>query len=819
VSYDRQLLLGPKRNEILGLREVLQYGEDSFGDPDYVSIYGLRPRDWYARGVRILGRTAVECTRDRLADLIGRDVAEIERTALGTGAPVVVDPFAGSANTLYWIQRHLRASRAVGFELDAAVFEASRRNLSILSLELELLHVDYEAGLKAQSVYGDALLIVFVAPPWGDALSEASGLDLRRTTPPVATIVDLIEATFPRQPLLLAIQIYETVDHTSLEEVTARFDWSAVKTYEIDAPGKNLGLLLAAIRWRPAAAATRLELGAGRQPPDVGGVEGEGVLVEAAEAYRVALGERLLAAYALGSLAHGGFSALVSDIDLGLFVSDPLEPEDAERIQAVADAERAKGGPLCERLSVFWGTPGTLRGECEGGRFPPLDRLDLLENGRLLFGTDARAGLPSPTTRELVVSGGEFALDFLAGVRASAARQASGLGSLRPARDGAVAEIRNPTLLVSRGVRRLTKLVLFPVRFLFTAATGSVGTNEDAVSWYLANEAAPGRPLVRAALARRTAPPPDATAVELLRDHLVPLYLYFIDDHISRLDALGEVELARAFGEWRRRLEMSEADIVLDAFSSGRLIGLFSDGDPSLDENRAYAIASEVHERCVGRGEKPVGRKIGFTNRAIWTQRGLSAPIWGYMYDSTVHYAGASPARVDIGHLIQPRIEPEIQLHFARTPPVTRDETAILECIDWIAHGFEIVQCPFTDWKFRVVDAIAAYAVHGLLVIGPPVAVAEIEDCAAKLRSFTITLLRNGEQQATGGGKEVLDSPLLAFAHLAEVLTCQSRFPPVQAGEVVTTGTLTDLFPATAGENWSTTLEGIDLPGMSVTLA
>lgn len=290
MSYDRQLLLGPKRNEVLSLHEVLRYGEDSFGDSDYVSLYGLTPGDWYARGVHILGRTAVECTRDRLGDLIGRDVAEIARSALGTRAPVVVDPFAGSANTLYWIQRHLPGARALGFELDAAVFEASRRNLSILSLELELLHVDYEAGLRALTVPEEELLIVFVAPPWGDALSEASGLDLRRTTPPVAAIVDLIAATFPRRPLLLAIQIYEAVDHSSLEEVTARFDWSAVKTYEIDAPGKNVGLLLAAIRWRPAAVDIRSEVGAGGQAPDAGGVEGERVLAEAAEAYRVVLG-------------------------------------------------------------------------------------------------------------------------------------------------------------------------------------------------------------------------------------------------------------------------------------------------------------------------------------------------------------------------------------------------------------------------------------------------------------------------------------------------------------------------------------------------
>ena len=80
-------------------------------------------------------------------------------------------------------------------------------------------------------------------------------------------------------------------------------------------------------------------------------------------------------------------------------------------------------------------------------------------------------------------------------------------------------------------------------------------------------------------------------------------------------------------------------------------------------------------------------------------------------------------------------------------------------------------------------------------------------------------LSRDGEQQVAGGGANVLDSPLLAFAHLAEVLAKQSRFEQVQAGEVVTTGTLTNLLPAAPGETWGTTLEGIDLPGLSITLA
>ena len=80
-AYDRQLLLeGAKRNAVLDLTEVQRYGVESWGDPDYVRIYGLRPADWYGRGIRILGRTAVECTRDELADNMGRDIATVAKS-------------------------------------------------------------------------------------------------------------------------------------------------------------------------------------------------------------------------------------------------------------------------------------------------------------------------------------------------------------------------------------------------------------------------------------------------------------------------------------------------------------------------------------------------------------------------------------------------------------------------------------------------------------------------------------------------------------------------------------------------------------------
>ena len=249
-TYDRQLLLlGPKRNAILELSEVERYGRESYGDPDYVSIYGMRPAEWYAKGIRLLGRTAVECTRDALADAIATDVAGVVRSASAAGV-VVVDPFLGSGNTLYWLLRHLPGARGEGFELDDEVFALTRRNLAILGSDVEVHKRDYRAGLAAIAT-GERLVVTFVAPPWGHALHPTSGLDLRRTEPPIAEVVDDLGARWSSNPLLVAVQVYQRLDEDSLTDLRARFAWSALRFYPLDWPGTNHGILMGTRGWRP----------------------------------------------------------------------------------------------------------------------------------------------------------------------------------------------------------------------------------------------------------------------------------------------------------------------------------------------------------------------------------------------------------------------------------------------------------------------------------------------------------------------------------------------------------------------------------------
>jgi hypothetical protein len=282
--------------------------------------------------------------------------------------------------------------------------------------------------------------------------------------------------------------------------------------------------------------------------------QGEAVLARAVAAFENALGSRLVAGYALGSLAHGGFSPLVSDVDLGLILRDPHRASDRLTIRRVAGAVKADGPPLSKRLSVFWGMPSTLSGQARGGRFPPLDRLDLLEYGRLLTGPDARDHVARPGRTDLLVAGAEFALGSLGGPRALRDR-ARGWARGRLGSDPALEEIRTPTVLVSRGPRRLTKIVLFPVRFLFTAQTGRVAAIGLAAEHYLASTDSPAAGLVTAALGwRERAPDDPEAAAALVGSELIPLYLHYIDDHTARLEAAGRHDLAARFRSWRARL-------------------------------------------------------------------------------------------------------------------------------------------------------------------------------------------------------------------------------------------------------------------------
>jgi 2-oxo-3-hexenedioate decarboxylase len=256
------------------------------------------------------------------------------------------------------------------------------------------------------------------------------------------------------------------------------------------------------------------------------------------------------------------------------------------------------------------------------------------------------------------------------------------------------------------------------------------------------------------------------------------------------------------------------------ALETGHQISPFSARISAFDLDDAYRVTAAIRQMRETRGELPVGRKIGFTNRTIWAEYNVYGPIWGYVYNRTVHNLAEIGDTFSLMGLAEPRIEPEIAFKLALAPAPGMDDTALLACIDWVGHGFEIVQSIFPGWKFSAADTVAAFALHGALLIGPRHSIAaHTEDWSRTLSTFEIDLKRDGTVVDHGCAANVLGGPVSALRQLLDVLARDQVNPPLAAGEIVTTGTLTRAFPVSAGETWTTELTGIALDGVCVRFA
>lgn len=261
------------------------------------------------------------------------------------------------------------------------------------------------------------------------------------------------------------------------------------------------------------------------------------------------------------------------------------------------------------------------------------------------------------------------------------------------------------------------------------------------------------------------------------------------------------------------------ADNLIAAFDSATLLDPITAARPDFTVAQAYDVLAIIEERRRAQGWRPVGRKIGFTNRTIWPRYGVYRPMWAHTWEHTVHVAEDGRATLPLAGLLQPRLEPEVVFHLKAPLGPTDDALEVLAAVDWIAPGFEIVQSPFPEWKFQAPDCTAACGLHGALVVGAPLAITEANRAALaeKLPAFEARLYRDNALVDKGLGANVLDSPTLALATLSRVLADQPRFPPLAAGETVTTGTLTDAWPVAPGEIWSSDYGDLGLAGLAVT--
>jgi 2-oxo-3-hexenedioate decarboxylase len=182
------------------------------------------------------------------------------------------------------------------------------------------------------------------------------------------------------------------------------------------------------------------------------------------------------------------------------------------------------------------------------------------------------------------------------------------------------------------------------------------------------------------------------------------------------------------------------------------------------------------------------------------------------VYDRTLIRAIDKRARVPLAGLVNPRIEPEICFGL-RAAPAGR---LLIDIIEWMAHAVEIVQCHHPRWKLKLADATADNGLHGRLIVGTPVPLPK--DAERLLPLAEVELFHGDERVDRGVGANALGSPLTALAHLVALLTKQNA-PPLAAGEIITTGVITDAHPVVPGELWSTRITGLPLAGLTIEFA
>jgi 2-oxo-3-hexenedioate decarboxylase len=258
------------------------------------------------------------------------------------------------------------------------------------------------------------------------------------------------------------------------------------------------------------------------------------------------------------------------------------------------------------------------------------------------------------------------------------------------------------------------------------------------------------------------------------------------------------------------------AQEVLASLSNHSQIRTFSSRPSGLTLSQAYRVTPLLRAAFERRGEAITGRKIGFTNRQMWEAFGVDSPIWGYMTSRTTHEL-ANVRVMSLNDFSEPRIEPEIMFGLGAEPATGASDDALLDCIEWIALGYEIVQSIFPNWKFAAADTVAANGVHGALLVGKRRAVAVSQnDWKRKLAAFEVELHCDGKLMQRGGGSLVLDSPLVALRHLINLLASDPYNPPLRVGEIISTGMLTLAMPVKPGEQWTTAVRDIPLQDISI---
>ncbi|MGI6409305.1 MAG: 2-oxopent-4-enoate hydratase [Gammaproteobacteria bacterium] len=227
-----------------------------------------------------------------------------------------------------------------------------------------------------------------------------------------------------------------------------------------------------------------------------------------------------------------------------------------------------------------------------------------------------------------------------------------------------------------------------------------------------------------------------------------------------------------------------------------------TESHPDMSLETAYQISLHMLERRLAAGEKVIGKKIGLTSLAVQTMLGVDQPDFGYLTDAMAFSQGQDMPISE--RLMQPRAEGEIAFILKKDllgPGITNAD--VLAATDCVIPCFEVVDSRIENWQIKIQDTIADNASCGLFVLGDKA----VSPRKVDLMTCGMVVEKNGQIISTGAGAAALGSPLNCVTWLANKL---GEFGiPLQAGEVILSGSLVPLESVQAGDFMSVSIGGI----------